>query len=272
MARGAHKFAKPPSPGAPKALPAGESTPAVRYAVTLACLAISLFGWALLVWLSIDMGHPIAQLMMPMSSQWTVANLLAITVMWAVMMVAMMLPSALPMIRTFAALSVQHGERHRAQAFLAAYLAVWAAFSIAATGMQWTLQAAGWLNPMIASTSAALNATLLVIAGVYQFTPLKQVCLAKCRTPAGFLLGEWRPGVGGGFVMGLRHGLFCVGCCWVLMALLFVGGVMNLAWIVALSVTVAIEKLFPSGARMSQWLGTALIVAGSARLIVLLSN
>lgn len=272
MARGVRRLAESPSPGAPNQLAADESMPAVRYAVTLACLALSLIGWALLVWLSIDMGHPIAQLMMPMSSQWTAANLLAITMMWAVMMVAMMLPSALPMIRIFAALSLKRGERHRAQAFVAAYLVVWAAFSIAATGMQWTLQAAGWLNPMIASTSAALNATLLVIAGVYQFTPLKQICLAKCRTPVGFLLGEWRPGVGGGFVMGLRHGLFCVGCCWVLMALLFVGGVMNLAWIAGLSVTVAIEKLFPSGARMSLWLGAALIVAGLARVIVLLSN
>lgn len=272
MSRGPQKLAEPPSPGAPAVLPGSESTSTVRHAVTLACLVISLIGWVLLVWLSIDMGHPIAQLMMPMSSQWTVANLVAITVMWAVMMISMMLPSALPMIRTFAGLSVQHGERHRAQAFVAAYLVVWVTFSIAATAMQWTFQAAGWLDPMIASTSATLNATLLVIAGSYQFTPLKQVCLAKCRTPVGFLLGEWRPGVGGGFAMGLRHGLFCVGCCWVLMALLFVGGVMNLAWIVALSVTVAIEKLLPGGARISHWLGAALIVAGLARLILLLSN
>ena len=152
---------------------------------------------------------------------------------------------------------------------MVAYLVVWAAFSFAATGVQWTLSAAGWLNPMIVSTSTALNATLLLIAGVYQFTPLKKVCLAKCRrAPVGFLLGEWRPGVGGGSAMGLRHGSFCVGCCWVLMALLFVGGVMNLAWIAALSVIVAIEKLFQNGERLSRWLGAALIVAGVVGLLV----
>ncbi len=235
----------------------------------LASLALSLMGWALLVWLAFDMGHPIAQLTMPMSAQWTAANLVAVALMWAVMMVAMMLPSALPMIQTFAALSAQRGERLRAQAFVAAYLVVWVAFSVAATGLQWTFQSAGWLSPMIASTSTALNATLLVIAGLYQFSPLKQVCLAKCRTPVGFLLGEWRPGAAGAFAMGLRHGLFCVGCCWVLMALLFVGGAMNLAWVAALAVAVAIEKLLPGGERLSHWLGAALIAAGVVRLFVL---
>lgn len=237
--------------------------------MTIAGLALSLIGWALLIWLTFDMSHPIAQLTMPMSRDWTAANLLAIVAMWAVMMIAMMLPSALPMIRTFAALSAKRSERPRAQAFVAAYVVVWSAFSIGAAGVQWLLQAAGWLNPMIASTSPLMTVSLLIIAGVYQFSPLKQVCLAKCRTPVGFLLGEWRPGTRGGFVMGLRHGLFCVGCCWVLMALLFVGGAMNLAWITALSVAVAIEKLLPGGERLSRWLGIALIAAGVVRLLVL---
>jgi predicted metal-binding membrane protein len=263
-------LAKPLSTEAASSAPAdGQSTPVVRYGTMLASLVLSLMGWTLLVWLAFDMGHPIAQLTMPMSAEWTAANLIAIVVMWAVMMVAMMLPSALPMIRTFTALSTKHGERLRAHAFVAAYLVVWVAFSIAATGVQWTLQAAGRLNPMIVSTSTTLNVALLVIAGVYQFSPLKRVCLAKCRTPVGFLLGEWRPEAAGAFVMGLRHGLFCVGCCWVLMALLFVGGAMNLAWIAALSVAVAIEKLSPGGERLSHWLGAALIAAGLARLLVL---
>ena len=109
------------------------------------------------------------------------------------------------------------------------------------------LQAAGWVNPMIVSTSATLTGVLLLVAGVYQFSPLKRICLAHCRTPMGFLIGEWRGGTSGAFVMGLRHGLFCLGCCWALMALLFVGGVMNLAWIAALSIAVAIEKLMPRG-------------------------
>ena len=208
-------------------------------------LAISAVGWALLAWIAFDMGHPVAQLTMPASAHWSAANVLAIWSMWAVMMAAMMLPSALPMALAFVELSVRANEQARARSFVAAYLLVWCAFSVAATVLQWLLQAAGWVDPMIVSTSALLTAALLVIAGVYQFSPLKRVCLAHCRTPMGFLLGEWRPGVRGGFVMGLRHGLFCLGCCWALMALLFVGGVMNLAWIAALSIAVAIELVSP---------------------------
>jgi predicted metal-binding membrane protein len=129
-----------------------------------------------------------------------------------------------------------------------------------------------WIDPMIVSTSAALNSLLLLVAGVYQFSPLKRTCLAKCRTPMGFLLGEWREGSRGGFVMGLRHGLFCVGCCWALMALLFVGGVMNLAWIAALSIAVAIEKMVAGGGRLAGALGVVLIGAGVWRLIALLGG
>jgi predicted metal-binding membrane protein len=114
-----------------------------------------------------------------------------------------------------------------------------------------------------------LTALLLVIAGLYQFSPLKRVCLSHCRTPLGFLVGEWRAGVKGAFVMGVRHGLFCVGCCWALMALLFVGGVMNLAWIAALSIAVAIEKLAPRGDRLAAALGLALIAVGVVKLLAL---
>ena len=122
---------------------------------------------------------------------------------------------------------------------------------------------------MIVSRSAPLSALLLVIAGVYQFSRLKRVCLSRCRSPVGFVLGEWRRGTWGGFAMGLRHGLFCLGCCWALMALLFVGGVMNLAWIAALSVVVAIEKLAPYGERLSWLLGGVLIAVGVWRLLAL---
>jgi predicted metal-binding membrane protein len=234
-------------------------------------LAISVAGWALLAWIAFDMSHPLARLTMPVSAHWRVANLLAVWSMWAVMMAAMMLPSALPMTLTFVELSGRTGERARARAFVAAYLLAWCAFSVGATALQWLLQAMGWLDPMIVSTSAPLTAALLVVGGVYQFSPLKRLCLARCRTPMGFLLGEWRPGVRGGFVMGLRHGLFCLGCCWALMALLFVGGAMNLAWIAALSIAVAIEKLLPYGARLAALLGLALITAGVVQLFGLAS-
>ncbi|MEO7853146.1 MAG: DUF2182 domain-containing protein, partial [Rubrivivax sp.] len=157
----------------------------------------------------------------------------------------------------------------RALGFVGAYLLVWSLFSVAATAMQWALQAAGWVNPMIVSTSAPLTGVLLLVAGIYQFSPLKRLCLAGCRTPTGFLIGEWRGGRFGGFVMGWRHGLFCLGCCWALMALLFVGGVMNLAWIAALSIAVAIEKLAPRGGQVAAVLGLGLIAAGVIKLLVL---
>ena len=233
----------------------------------LGLMAISAAGWALLAWIAFDMSHPVARLTMPVSAHWSAANLLAIWCMWAVMMAAMMLPSALPMALAFVELSVRTGEHGRARGFVGAYLLTWCAFSVAASALQWLLQSVGWLDPMIVSTSAPLTAALLVIGGVYQFSPLKRLCLAHCRTPMGFLLGEWRPGAYGGFVMGLRHGLFCLGCCWALMALLFVGGAMNLAWIAALSIAVAIEKLLPHGERLAALLGLVLIAAGLVRLV-----
>jgi predicted metal-binding membrane protein len=239
-----------------------------RSTVAAGMLVLSVLGWGLLAWMAVDMDSEFAQLAMPSGPDWDAANLLAIGVMWAVMMAAMMLPSALPMVLTFVDLSQRRGERSRSVGFVAAYLLAWFAFSAAAVAAQWALQAAGWINPMIVSTSVLLNAVLLVIAGLYQFSPLKQVCLAQCRTPIGFLLGEWRGGRLGSFLMGWRHGLFCLGCCWALMALLFVGGVMNLAWIVALSIAVAIEKLAPGGERVAAVLGVALVGTGIWKLAV----
>jgi predicted metal-binding membrane protein len=234
---------------------------------TAGILATSVIGWLFLAWIAVDMSHPLAQLTMPGSSNWSAASVLAIWLMWALMMAAMMLPSALPMILTFVKLGLRNGEPARGRSFVAAYLMVWFVFSAAATAAQWALQALGWVNPMIVSTSAWLSGLLLLIAGVYQFSPLKKSCLSRCRTPLGFLLGEWRAGVYGAFVMGLRHGLSCVGCCWALMALLFVGGVMNLAWIAALSIAVAIEKLAPHGERLAALLGLGLMAAGLVRLL-----
>jgi len=234
-------------------------------------LLISVIGWMFLAWIAVDMSQPFAQLTMPGSPSWSAASVLAIWTMWALMMAAMMLPSALPMILTFVNLGVRSGERARGGSFVAAYLFVWVAFSAGATAAQWALQAMGWVNPMIVSTSTLLTAVLLLVAGVYQFSRLKQVCLSRCRTPMGFLIGEWRPGLQGAFVMGLRHGLFCLGCCWALMALLFVGGVMNLAWIAALSVAVSIEKLAPGGERLGSVLGVGLLAAGLFKLLALLN-
>jgi predicted metal-binding membrane protein len=245
-----------------------DQTRNASFTVGAAALAIAVAAWALLAWLALDMAHPLARLTMP-GGAWSAVNAIAVFVMWAVMMAAMMLPSALPMIATFVGLSRRNGEPSRGHAFVAAYLVVWSAFSVAATAAQWALQAPGWVDPMIVSTSPALTAALLLVAGAYQFSPLKRLCLSHCRTPIGFLMGCWRPGARGAFAMGLRHGVACVGCCWALMALLFVGGAMNLAWVAALAVAVGVEKTLPGGQRMANALGVLLIAAGALKLVAL---
>ncbi len=226
----------------------------------------ALAGWALLYWGATNMGSPAAQLTMPMSD-WSAANWAAVFIMWAVMMAAMMLPTAMPMVSVFGTLNRSRGEAGRTLAFVGGYLALWTAFGAAATAAQWALQTGGFLSPMIVSMSPALSGALLIIAGVFQFTPLKHACLRACRSPLGFLVTDWRDGLWGAARMGIRHGLYCLGCCWALMALLFVGGAMNLLWIAALTLLVAMEKLAPKGDIIAKALGAVMIGGGVARLI-----
>src|SRR6185437_6661712 len=187
----------------------------------------ALAGWLLLYWGSANMASPAAQLTMPMSD-WSAANFIAVFIMWTVMMAAMMLPSATPMVTVFGTLNERRGEALRTVAFVAGYVALWAAFGAAATAAQWALQRRGLLSPMIVSMSPAFNGALR---------------------------------------MGARHGLYCLGCCWALMALLFVGGVMNLMWIAALTLLVAMEKLAPKGEILARALGVLMLAAGAVRLI-----
>lgn len=193
---------------------------------------------------------------------WGAKDWLLTFAMWAVMMTAMMLPPAAPMILLFVGLH----ERQQPGAalgptwsFLAGYLLVWTGFAAAATSAQWGLHSAALLSPMLKASSPYLAAGLLLAAGAYQWTPLKLRCLARCRQPLGFLMTEWRAGTGGALRMGLRHGLFCTGCCWALMALLFVGGVMNLLWVALLSAYVLLEKVLPGGAILGRVAGAALL-------------
>jgi len=200
---------------------------------------------------------------------WTGADLVFAFVMWAVMMVGMMLPSAAPVILLVAAV-----RRRRAQArgrgltvaFGLGYLLVWGGFSLAATAAQWGLHAAALLSPQLATTSPLLGGILLVAAGVYQLTPLKAACLAHCRSPLGFLMTEWREGTGGALRMGFAHGLYCLGCCALLMGLLFVTGVMNLLWVAMIAAFVLVEKVAPGGPRVGRLASLALIGAGLAVL------
>lgn len=228
------------------------------YAVALGC-------WLLLYWGATHMNSAAAQLTMPMVD-WSLLNWVAVFIMWAIMMAAMMLPSASPMVLCFAGLNRSRGETTRTLVFVAAYLALWLVFSCAATIMQWALQAMGWLTPMIVSRSPIFSGALLLVAGIFQFSRIKLSCLRACRTPLGFLMSDWRDGLSGAWRMGMRHGLYCLGCCWALMALLFVGGAMNLLWIAALSGLVAIEKLAPKGEWVARLLGSVMIGAGVVRL------
>ena len=197
------------------------------------------------------------------------SHLSAGIVMWWVMMVAMMIPAAAPTILLFARV-----HRHSSDtppptgAFLAGYLACWLGFSVVAALIEVTLQRGGDLVPMVgALRSAQAAGAVLIAAGLYQLTPAKDACLTQCRSPAGFLARHFRPGAVGALRLGLIHGAYCVGCCWLLMALLFAAGVMNLALVAALTLLVAAEKLLPYGRALARFGGMLLIVAGAALLL-----
>ena len=185
-----------------------------------------------------------------------------VAIMWWVMMIAMMIPAAAPTILLYA-----HVHRHSngptsappTAAFLAGYLACWLGFALIAAGLQICLIA--W-SPALAGDVAA--AGVLIAAGLYQLSPFKDACLSRCRSPASFLSRHFRSGPSGAFRLGALHGAYCVGCCWLLMALLFVGGVMNLVWIAGLTLLVAAEKLLPGGVWIARIAGMAMIAGGAA--------
>jgi predicted metal-binding membrane protein len=188
-------------------------------------------------------------------------------VMWWIMMIAMMVPSAAPMVLLFTAIKRKHGASVspsvEAWVFLGGYLLIWAGFSLVATLTQWGLQRAGLLSMAMASTNATVGGVILLAAGLYQFTPVKSACLRYCQSPVLFLSRHWRPGLLGSLGMGLRHGSYCLGCCWFLMALLFVSGVMNLVWIAGIALYIAFEKLLPLDQRLSRAAGVGLIGLGA---------
>ena len=225
-------------------------------------------AWAYLVLASLDMyGSMDGAAAWMMEANWDAGYLLLIFLMWAAMMVAMMLPSALPTIVTFHKAVRNDPEvrspSRRMVAFAAGYILAWSGFSVVATLVQWGLAEAALLSPMMVSASPWLGGTILIAAGVYQWTPLKYACLRHCRSPLAFLAEHWQPGMPGALRLGLRHGLDCVGCCWALMLVLFVGGVMNLLWIGAIAAFVLMEKLAPYGAQGGRLSGLALLLAGA---------
>ncbi|MBV8918483.1 DUF2182 domain-containing protein [Bradyrhizobium sp.] len=256
-----------------------------RFIVGGAITIIVALAWFYVLWLASDMdmgGMDMTDfrmipagvgLMLPASEPWRAIEFGYVFVMWAVMMVGMMGPSVAPMILMYARV----GRQSRAQGkpfaatgwFAAGYLIAWSAFSLAATFLQWGIERAALLDSKMVMSSSVLGAIVLIAAGAYQWTPLKNVCLAQCQSPFLFLMrnGGFRKDVRGCLLLGLRHGGYCVGCCWILMALLFVGGVMNVLWIALLALLVLLEKLTPFGRWIARAAGIGCLAAGAWLLV-----
>jgi predicted metal-binding membrane protein len=255
-------------------------------AIVIAALAIlTALAWMDLALLADDMAMggmdmsgfrmiPAGQgLMMPAGAPWQPIEFAYVFAMWAVMMIGMMTPSVTPMILIYARVGNQadmSGQPFAASAWFAAgYLVAWTAFSLAATFAQWVLQRAALLTPMMESASNVFGGVALIAAGIYQWTPVKEACLSYCQAPLTFIMrhGGFRRDAAGALTLGFRHGLYCIGCCWVLMLLLFVGGVMNLLWIAALAMLVLFEKTVPFGKSVSRVAGVAFIAMGAWLLL-----
>jgi predicted metal-binding membrane protein len=204
----------------------------------------------------------------PAFRAWSIAEFSFMFIMWAVMMVGMMTPSVAPMVLLYAAVGRNAAASGRPLAgtgwFLAGYLSAWVTFSLAATSAQWVLTRLALLTPMMESASGIFGGCVLIAAGLYQWSPLKNTCLRQCQTPLGFLMsrGGFRSEPFGALRLGAEHGLYCVGCCWVLMALLFVGGVMNVLWIAGLAILIIVEKVAPTGRLIPRLSGAGLAAAG----------
>jgi predicted metal-binding membrane protein len=253
---------------------AGETPRRRDAAVALALVAlVALLAWAYTVHqarlmdaMEADMWRRMNMSMNDMKPAWAPLDALLVFAMWAAMMAAMMVPGTAPMIAAFAAINRRRrarGAGHVSTAiFLAGYVLVWIAFSVVATAAHRALQALGLVTTMGESSSHFLSAALFLAAGLYQFSPLKRRCLSLCRSPDGFILSEWRDGGLGAVVMGARHGLYCLGCCAALMALLFAVAVMNLLWVAALAALVTAEKMLPGARWWRIGIGFAALAAG----------
>ncbi len=242
-----------------------------RLIMALGLLAILGLSWSYLVTTAAGMRAMLgeaemhAAMGMAEMQSWP-RELVALFAMWAVMMVGMMLPSAAPLILLILGVYRRRDDRHTRQnsmLFVSGYLLAWTIFSLAAASAQVALHRAALLSPDMAARSGALTAAILIIVGVYQWFPIKNACLAHCRSPLSFLSQHWREGLAGAVRMGFFHGLFCVGCCWALMTLLFVAGVMNLLWVAAIAVFVLVEKLWRQGLLFGRVAGVFLILWGT---------
>lgn len=237
---------------------------------------VTSLGWIYILYMAWAMEnmHIVDMWMPPRDGgrNWTAWDFLMLFSMWLTMMVAMMTPTAAPMIIMFSTVNRNKQAKQQPYAptfiFLTGYLIAWALFSILISLIQWPLHEHGLLNPMMNSQSYLMSGIILILAGIYQWTPMKNVCLKQCRTPLSFIMTSWRNGNWGAFLMGLHHGLFCVGCCWALMAILFAVGVMNMLWVILITVLVLLEKILPFPTfLMRTFTGTMLFIWGTYLLV-----
>ncbi len=252
-----------------------------RMIAAAALVLLTTMSWAYVLWLvdAMSMGgmempgirmdaNPFDVAMIPSLKPWSVMEFVFMFLMWTVMMVGMMTPSAAPMILVYGRVgreAAKQGKPLAATAYFAGgYLLAWAAFSLGATFGQWLLERASLLTPMMQSASTVLGGLLLIAAGIYQWTPFKEACLKHCQTPLMFIQrhGGFQRHAFGSFKVGFHHGLYCVGCCWALMALLFVGGVMNVVWIGGIAIFVLLEKVLPGHRVLPRIAGAALAGGG----------
>ena len=238
-----------------------------RWIIGVTLVLVTALCWAWVAPMAVDMyGSMSGSSAWMMTKKWDLTHQVLLFAMWTVMMIGMMLPSATPALFLYGSVIRKSPEGERAPAYVYAfgggYLVAWTAFSLVATVLQLLLSHWLMLSPMMEARARWFGAALLIIGGIYQLTPFKQTCLASCRSPALFITRHWKRGLVGGFRMGLEMGWYCLGCCWALMLLLFVGGVMNLWWIGALTVFVLLEKLAPLGAQGGRLSGLLIIGLG----------
>jgi predicted metal-binding membrane protein len=239
-----------------------------RLVIASCIILITALAWAYLFRLDGQMSpasESMARMGMTMDAAWSARDFVFTFIMWSVMMVGMMSPSATPVLVLFSEMGASRGDRQasaKSILFGAGHISVWIAFSAIAALLQWTLHQGASLSPEMAVTSSRIAGVILTGAGAYQLSPLKGACLKRCQSPIGFLLSNWREGKQGALELGLRHGVYCLGCCWALMLVLFVVGVMNLAWVAALTVFVLVEKFGPLGTWISRAGGVLMIAGG----------
>jgi predicted metal-binding membrane protein len=255
-------------------MPAPDGAARNRIIVFAAIAGIVVISWAYIVILArgmSGMGEMAPGMELVENRTWTAIDLVLLFLMWSVMMVGMMLPSAVPLILNFEAETRARGQNVllRTTALVLGYVAVWIGFSAVATFGQWLLHSLALISPMMVSTSPALNGILLIAAGAYQLTPVQYNLLKRCRNPLQFIRLNWIDGTGGAFVQGLEHGAYCLGCCLVLMAILFVFGVMNLLMLALVTLFILAEKAFPYGHIAGIVSGPLMIAAGLYVLFIM---